>query len=344
MDRIRYVSIALVCGLFFAIAHVAVAQDVSFGLVPYSIEEKDTLPRLAYSLAAGQSETGAVRVTNQGDEEAYLRLSATDAHTSVRGGVSFPESSENPSAVGAWISLAVSEFRLSPQEQLIVPFTLTVPIDARSGEHRAGILLELADPDTSRPDDAPAEGQIQVIVISRKALNVRVTVPGPEVVGLDIVSVEHVFEGGQSTFYVELHNKGNVPAEMAGGELQVMDASGQVIGALPIQINGEFLAGDTVSYPVRFDEPLPEAQYGVAATVDYGGGAPAMWQSNFEVAKEAVKEAERQAIERGFKLPSQPTSGEVNYWMVAGFGLGLAVLLAVAVYIGMRAAQGRRGT
>jgi len=334
MDRNKWGHslIVLVCGfVFFAVAQVAAAQAPSLGLVPYSVEKDETLTRLEYSLEAGQSETSAVVVTNPGDEEAYLRLFATDARTSSQGGVSFPDSTEPVSATGGWISLSASEFALQPQEQRVIPFTISVPPDARAGEHRAAILLELANLDTSRPADFP-EGQIYVAVRFRKALNVRVMLPGPVAVDFEIVSVEHVFEGGQSTFQVELRNRGNISTDVAGGKLDVRDASGEVIGTLPIKMNGKFLAGDTVLYPVRFDEPLPEGRYTAAVTVDYGGDEPATWESTFEVAREAAQNAEEEAIERGFKLPPRRAREEPDYWMYVTAGLVL-VLPIGGVYV-----------
>lgn len=338
-----HLAFVLVCGLiFFTVAGVAAAQEPSFGLAPWSVEKEEALPRLDYSLEAGQSETSAVLVTNPRDEETYLRLFATDARTSTHGGVSFPDSSEPVSATGGWISLSASEFTLQPQEQRVIPFTISVPADARAGEHRAGILLELADPDTSRPEDFP-EGQIYVAVRFRKALNVRVTVPGPVAVDFEIVSVEHVFEGGQSTFEVKLRNRGNISTDVAGGNLEVSDSSGQVIGSLPIRMSGKFLAGDTVVYVVLFDEPLPEGRYAVAVTMDYGGDAPATWQSTFEVVKEAAEEAEQEAIERGFKLSSGSAREGPNYWMYAAIGAGLIMITAIGVLIRILIGRKRQG-
>jgi len=222
----------------------------------------------------------------------------------------------------------------------VIPFTISVPADASAGKYRAGILLELADLDTSRPDDAP-EGQIYVAVNFRKALNLRVIVPGPTAADFDIASVEHVFDSGQSIFRVELRNRGNVSVDVAGGRLEVKNASGDVIGAQPIRMSGKFLAWDAVVYEVAFDRPLPEGQYAVAVTMDYGGDAPATWESTFEVAREAAHQAEQEAIDRGFTLPTQP-SQKPSYLVYIASGL-----LVVLVGVGLAwfvAAQARRGT
>jgi len=337
---IKNLTIVLVCGLFFAVAQAAGAQGSSFSLLPYSAESEETLARLDYSLDAGQSATGAVLVTNLGDEEAELSLLAADARTSTQGGVAFPDSTEPVSAAGAWISLSASQFRLQPQEERVIPFTINVPADAREGEHWAGILLELASLDTSRPADFP-EGQIYVAVRFRKALNVRLTVPGPVAVEFEIASAEHVFEGGQSVFQVELRNRGNVPTEMAGGTLEVMDGSGHVIGTLPIKINGKFLAGDTVLYPARFEEPLPEGRYSARVVMAFGGAAPATWQSTFEVTGEAAEEAEQEAIDRGFSLARQPAGEGANYWMFASLGLVALLVGGGLVRLGISMARRR---
>ena len=349
LNRSSHLLMVLVCVfVFFAVAQAAAAQGPSFGLAPYSIEKGEPLPRLDYSLAAGQSQPGAVLVTNPGEKAAYLRLSAVDARTSMHGGVSFPDSSEPLSAVGGWISLSETEPTLQPGEESVIPFTIAVPPNTPAGEYRAGILLEAADPDTARPADVP-EGGIHVAVLFRKALNVRVTVPGAATADLKIASVRHVFEESRSVFQVELHNEGNVPAEVTGGKLEVLDASGKVIGMQPIKMSGKFLAKDTVLYPIQFDQALPVGQYGVRVSVDYDGHTPATWESTFEVTKAEAKPTAT-PIDTGFDLPTEAaltpgvavtpavTPGPVvpelpDYWMYVAIGLLCIVLIGFVVIV-----------
>ena len=179
-------------------------------------------------------------------------------------------------------------------------------------------------------------------VRSRKALNIRVTVPGPVAVDFKVASVQHVFEAGRSVFQVELRNEGNVSTEVTGGKLEVMDASGQVIGTLAIRMSGKFLARDTVLHPVLFDQPLPEGRYSVRVSMDYGGDEPATWESTFEVAKEAAEKAEEEATDRGFDLPSRPgpeQPEQPNYRVYVILGLiviAIAVgLIVIAVAVGL---------
>ena len=308
MHRHRFpnLSVMFVCLLvFLAVVQVAGAQDgPSFGLSAYSIENEETLSRLSYVLEAGQSETSAVLVTNPGEEEAYLRLSATDARTSAHGGVDFPDTSEPASAAGSWISLSETEFTLQPHEERVIPFTIAVPSDAWAGEHRAGILVELADPGDSRPADFP-EDEIYVAVLFRKALNVEVIVPGPTAVDFKVVSVQHILEGERSVFEVELRNEGNISTEVTGGTLEVMDASGRIIGGQPVGMNGKFLEKDTVLHRILFEDALPEGQYSVRVNVGYGESGSAVWESSFDVVEEAVEETEEEAIDKGFDLSDE---------------------------------------
>ncbi len=333
MDRIRsrHLIVSLLCVLILLAVAQAGAQGSDFSLVPYSVEKEEKLPRLEYSLEPGQIETGAVLVGNTGEQEAFLRLFAADARTGSKGGVGFPESSEPVSAVGGWISLSASEFTLQPQESRVVPFTIAVPPDARGGEHLAGILLELADPDISTPDDSP-EGTVNVVVLFRKALNVRVMVPGDIETGLEITSVEQGWDAIQVVFDVALHNTGNIRVDPDDGQLEVIDASAKVLGSFPIQVSS-ILAEDTLVYRVFCLDPLPPGEYLVRVSVPYGEGQLATWESKVVITEQAVKEAVEEAQELGLDVGDIAIADEegVEYWQNLTLGLGLAVALIAGV-------------
>jgi len=249
-------------------------EPISFGLRP----AQQGIGHFTYSLEPGESITDEIVASNACDVAVTLRIYALDAHSSSNGGVIFPGGvgTVNTSA-GAWLSLSLSQVTIEPGMDITLPFTFTVPIDARVGEHVAGIVAENAEPIAGSPNP-------NIPVVQRIALPVWETVPGPTVTGLQIGSVECAAWGANSGFHVEMTNTGNVSLNAVLGTLQITNQTHLPICSLPVEVNGKLLAGDTIVYPVNVNQTLPPDRYRVAVDVTYGDDGfqdSASWNSFF---------------------------------------------------------------
>jgi hypothetical protein len=246
-------------------------ENPSFGIRP----AQQGIGHFTYSLAPGQSTTDEIVATNGGNASVTLRIYALDAHSSSNGGLIFPggHGSTN-TAAGAWLSLSVSQVTLEPGAEITFPFTFTVPPDALAGEHVAGIVAENADPITSGPD-------LTIPVVQRAAVPIWETVPGPITTGLEIDSVRYATTGGEPAFNVEMTNTGNVSLDSVVGTLQITDEGRTPVCSLPVEVNGKFLAHDTIVYPVNADQALSPGRYRVVATVQYADDGFASWDCFF---------------------------------------------------------------
>jgi len=330
--RIRSViAVAFLTALTLATAGPASAEgSTSFGLKP----ARSGTGYFTYSLERGESVSDEIVATNQGESNVTLKLYTLDARTATNGGVIFPGGEGSPKiGSGAWISLSISRVTLEPGASVTIPFTFTVPSDARIGEHVAGIVAQNAEATTGTAQD----GQFVVQLVQRAAVPIWETVPGPAVTDLQVASITHVVEGGSSSFDVRLSNAGNTSIDGADGGLKVQDRTGASIGALPIRITGKFLAADTVVYPVRFDDLLPPGEYSVAVSIDFGGPRPATREYDFSVLKEEASSAP-EPLNRGFTLPTRVASTEEPGQQAArdtvpSAAVTLVVLLVSAVFV-----------
>ena len=239
----------------------------SFGIRP----AQQGIGHFTYSLEPGESTTDEIVATNSGDANVTLRIYTLDAHSSSNGGLIFPggEGSTNPGA-GAWLSLSISQVTLEPGAEITVPFTFTVPLDATAGEHVAGIVAENAEPITSGPN-------LTIPVVQRAAVPIWETVPGPITTGVEIDSVRYATTGGEPAFDVEMTNTGNISLDSVVGTLQIADQAHAPVCSLPVEVNGKFLAHDTIVYPVNVDQALSPGRYRVVATVQYANDGFASW-------------------------------------------------------------------
>jgi hypothetical protein len=325
LGRRLVLSVGILLALMLILARTVQADGgISFGLKP----AQEGIGYFTYSLGPGESVSDEIIVSNRGDVTVTLKLYAVDARTATNGGVIFPggEGSTNTGA-GAWVSLSMSRATLNPGTGVRLAFTFAVPEGARIGEHVAGIVAENTEPAVATSEEA----QIVAQVIQRTALPIWETVPGPAVTDLQIGSVTHVVRAGSSCFDVELKNTGNVSIDGTDGELQVKDRAGAIIGRLPIQVTGRFLAGDAIVYPVNFEDLLPPGDYAVAVTADYEAPRPAVWESDFAVSKEEVSGASEKPLDRGFSLPTRGATGEVPGQVNHSTTLAIVIVVAAAL-------------
>jgi hypothetical protein len=245
--------------------------NTSFGIRP----AQQGIGHFDYTLEPGQSTTDEIVATNSSLTSVTLKIYALDAHSSSNGGLIFPggDGSTN-TAAGAWLSLSVSQVTLDPGAEITLPFTFTVPLDAMAGEHVAGIVAENADPITSGPDAT-------IPVVQRAAVPIWETVPGAITTGLEIDSVRYTTRGGGSAFDVEMSNTGNVSLDSVVGTLQITDEARAPVCSLPIEVNGKFLARDTIVYPVNLDQTPSPGRYHVVAAVQYDDDGFASWECFF---------------------------------------------------------------
>ncbi|RWZ49789.1 DUF916 domain-containing protein [Labedella phragmitis] len=123
-------------------------------------------PFFEYALDPGATIEDAFTVRNDGAMPLTLRVYAADAFTTREGTIDLLPADEQSVDSGTWVGLGATEVDLDPGETAIVPFTLTVPADARPGDHPAGIVTSLLS------DDAGAQVQVDRRLGSRLYIRV----------------------------------------------------------------------------------------------------------------------------------------------------------------------------
>ncbi len=336
--------------ILLAIAPIHIVSAAGGGFYVGPNPEKGEAGRLVYTLEPGDEIDAEVYVANNGDDHLDLLVFNSDAVTSQDGYISFPdigETSEN--GTGSWITLSRSEASLAPGQGEVIPFIVSVPAGAGPGEYVAGIVAQ--DTELS---PAVEEGDIQIRVLNRGATKVIVTVPGPQVAGLDILSVEPVWHNADVVFNVELRNTGNILIK-GEGTLEVFSSSGNAIGTFPISIRW-FVPGDTIVYPVYTHGALPPASYSLTVAMQYERARKAPEQppigiqevefsSTFEITAQEIEEIIEQAEEAGWdlgdELPSTAselpsTASEVPWNTLLMIIAAAAVLAVITTVLTMR--------
>lgn len=185
-------------------------STLTWSVRPTPREGEQNRPNYLLDVEPGQVVEDSIRVRNFGKTELPLTLYASDARTTETGAIDLLPAGERPKHVGAWIELGTSELRIAPDEFVDIPFTMTVPDNAESGDHVGGIVTSYVAPgsdDTGQP----------VKLDRRLGTRVQVRVAGDLRPGLTITSFSTAYGGtvnpagqGDMTVTYTVTNTGNV--------------------------------------------------------------------------------------------------------------------------------------
>ncbi len=131
------------------LAHADDSQ--SFSGAPADGDHSDsTRTRFTFGGDPGQSITDSYYIENTGTLPQDVTVYATDAYNADDGTFSLLDGNVAPTGVGTWISLDGAPrqvITLAPQSSKVIPLTLTIPADARPGDHVGGIIASVVSPD-----------------------------------------------------------------------------------------------------------------------------------------------------------------------------------------------------
>lgn len=175
-----------------------------------SENEESARPNYLLDVEEGEVVEDSIRVRNFGERELTLTIYASDARTTETGAIDLLPAGEEPRDVGAWIELDTNKVTIPAKDFIDVPFTLTVPADAESGDHTGGIVTSYMAPGTD------TEGQ-PVKLDRRLGTRVQVRVDGELRPGLTITDFHASYDGsanpagkGDMTVTYTVENTGNV--------------------------------------------------------------------------------------------------------------------------------------
>lgn len=223
---------------------------VTWGVKPADNEHGAGRPNYSYAVEPGGSLDDALVVTNHDEGELALRVYAADGFTTTSGQLDLRPAEEEPTGVGAWVTLGRSELLLlAPGESAEVPFTLTVPDNATPGDHTGGIVASLLGEEN-------ADG---ITVERRLGSRIHVRVGGELAPSLAVEDLRVDYDGtanplaaGTATVTYTVANTGN--ARMTAGQT--------------VRVAGPFGLLETGADVPDLPELLPGATHEVSVVVD----------------------------------------------------------------------------
>jgi hypothetical protein len=246
-------------------------------------------PMLRFNARPGATITGRVRVQNLDASPRTVRLSPSDLVTADTGGLSFP--ARAPITVGAWLIIDHPLVRLPGNGERTVRFHATVPADAATGQHFAGIVA--VDTGEAVAALAPAKQTRGVSVrhLTRLALPVRLTAPGLLVTHLAVTRITFGVDAAGSSLRVGLHNDGNEIIRATTINLKVSKG-----GRKPLVIHQnikDFIPASAISVPAAWSGQVEQGTYRVTGVIRPHGGSPVHVDQNVTFGAKLARQLER---------------------------------------------------
>ncbi|MFZ4718343.1 MAG: WxL protein peptidoglycan domain-containing protein [Ilumatobacteraceae bacterium] len=137
------------------------ADAGSFAVQPSSEDGPGGRDYFIYTFTTGEQFGDRVAISNNGNEEATFAVYATDAVNTDDGSFSLLREDQQPTDVGTWVELGATQYTLDAGEQVIIPFSISVPADATPGDH-VGAIVAQKIADASNPDGIGINVRVRV--------------------------------------------------------------------------------------------------------------------------------------------------------------------------------------
>jgi LysM repeat protein len=215
-------KIAAVLGLLFLFCFPLTTLSMgtnTVGLTPAYPDPKvyGSDIRFMYNLDLSQSKVDGFRMINNRDETVVIKVYPVDASTTAEGTYALVLEDDPRLDVGKWIHIAVNEIEVGPRTEKTVPFRISIPGNADTGEHFGGIITE----EINTNNVLTGTG---VRVLTRIGTRVYETVPGEVRKDLSVTRYDYGYAGTginnpfkdfleinrRTLFYTGFKNNGNV--------------------------------------------------------------------------------------------------------------------------------------
>jgi hypothetical protein len=242
-------------------------------------------PKIRFTVAPGGHVSDEIKVENTGREPISVRVYLEDwVYSDQEGGKEFMPKGTTPMSCANWINFNPTDFKLTPAEERVVRFTVSVPEDA-GGSHFAVMFFETGGGDMGSKD---AEGNdIRIKVYNRLGALFYIESEGAaekkaEIRGLDLSQRANDFIVDASFF-----NTGNT--DLAGkGTFNVFDAQGYVFLRGTIDDFYTLPGGKASLKASAATANLKPGRYDILLTLEYETGGNLIQEATFEVGADGV--------------------------------------------------------
>ncbi len=278
----RFCAVTLAAlALGFAVSRASAAE----GALPFSLTPQPSEAAEGYFVLEadpGEDVDQYVVIRNTSTREITVALAGVDGGAAALGGVSYGLPTDAPQGVGAWIDLVHTQVTLKPDEAAKVPFTVSIPATATSGDHIGGISAWVPADVTTKSTAKTTKFGANIKVQTRRVVAVRVICPGTREALLAINGVTPIVRPDGVYLSVGIENQGTA-LTTGTVELEVVQDEYSKKASFDT-----IIPGVTLAYPMKWMVDPRKGTYDATARVHYADGSTASWEGTFRIGAEEI--------------------------------------------------------
>jgi hypothetical protein len=322
--RSRLALVVLLAAALSCTAQPALSAPSGLVVVPRPTSQ----PGLSYfKVQAGPgsfAQAGTIELRNPTSRLLRVVLAPVDGETLGTLGSAYAPPGSRAHGSTLWMKVSRRTIALPAAASVAVPITLRVPSAVQPGDYLSGVSVEALDQRAS----SVAKKGVSIASISRYAIGVEVSVPGPRHPLITFTGAGIQRQPAGLTFVLRAGNPGNTILQGVHGWVRITRGA-RVVVSRPIEA-GTFVTHTSIGYPVNaFQEaPKPGTRYRVVAWMRYAGGIARLDTNVTFGHREA-------AIAQRYAHGPAPASGGTPWWEIAGavavilYALGTTILLVL---------------
>lgn len=322
-SRLHHGTVALLAALALvatattpASAATASPAEPAFALSPVGASGALLLPG-----APGRVLRGSVLVRNLSRQPVTVKLQAADIRNASNGNADYATAS--PSRTGSWLTLADDSVRLEARSSRQVPFTVSIPGEARGGSHYAGIVGVDASEIAAAAAKKTAKGKnFNFSRINRQALPLTIRLPGPSSRSLALTSAKLMVEPAGAGLMLGLLPGGSELIQGARIKLRVTRGARTILTYSSTL--GQLFPGTRLNHRIAWKGRPTEGSYRVQGVIRPRGAATVNIDETVHFTPAKATQLEQETT----PLPSTPG---LPLWVWLTLATGATVLTGLSV-------------
>jgi hypothetical protein len=271
-------------------------------LVPrfgYAISAVGFRSYFAYHAHRGETISGVLRVVSLTPVAKTIVVDPADVSTASTGGLQYGDTTAQKD--GRWLRLDVHRVHLSGSRSAAVPFTLTIPAAATSGEHFAAITAVDRRALTAH---ARGRGAIRLRLIPRLAMTTELRLPGPLLKGMSVGRSAIAVASSGASLALPIANSGNTLITTTTGTITIsQNARPLFSGRIAL---GSFVPRTAITYHLPWHGTPTQGIYHVRGTIHPAGTRPITIDQTVSFGNHAIKKFQQQTGRQATATPATP--------------------------------------
>ncbi|MEZ4087401.1 MAG: LysM peptidoglycan-binding domain-containing protein [Candidatus Gracilibacteria bacterium] len=293
--------------LFLSVSQTALAE---FSVIPGPPHER----QFNFEVQPGESIESSIIVRNLGRDDITVATYSADGTNSSQGTFALTSKSHEQKFLGTWVTFESPQTTIKAQDEVVIPFTLTIPANATPGNYGGGIAVEASSAELKGDDELSQAGAVSTS--ARIYIRTFVSVPGEAI--NDYSWEKFTFNGksdnNRSQFHFSFKNNGNsiaiVEPKITLSGIPPLEKSELTLPQITLQPGTELN-----DIELRWDDQPSFGYYMATASVTF---------SEFDIARDEKINSTTQVRQIGINLTP---------WYITVILLGvLIILIGWAVY------------